>query len=258
MCGISGIIPLTKDLSKAKILEITKHLLLENRNRGGDSTGIASWDIEQNEILVCKQAEEAKDFITNLTEEHILGPTIGHNRAKTRGEPEDPENNHPMFGEKFCLIHNGMVPIMKELPDYKYKGQCDTEVILSYIETFGLRDAIPMIDGSAALAIMSPEDKTFYLYRHTSPLVLAYYPGKAFVFSSLEFPLKKVAGMLGAKKLWGIFNTQVTTDFEEGQLFALHIDTHEVTTDNIKVDTKVSYAGSSCDYYGKKGYNSYD
>ena len=232
-----------------------KHLLLENRSRGGDATGIASWDIEKNEILVCKQAEEAKDFITNLTEEHILGMTMGHNRAKTRGEPEDPQNNHPMFGEKFCLVHNGVVPTMKELPDYKLKGQCDTEVLLSYIEQFGLRDAIPLIDGSAALAIMSPENKTFYLYRHISPLVLAYYPGKAFVFSSTEFPLKSVGKMLGVEKLWNIFSTQVISDFEEGQLFSINVDTHEIITDNIKVESIPTYGKTAdnptCDIYNR-------
>lgn len=256
MCGIGGILPLSKDISKKTILEIAKHLLLENQSRGRDASGIASWDLEKNEILICKQAEQASDFVLNLTEKHILGPTMIHCRAKTRGEPSDPENNHPMFGEKFCLVHNGMVPDMKELPDYKLKGQCDTEILLSCIEQFGLRDAIPMIDGSAALAIMSPENRTFYLYRHTSPLVLAYYPNIAFVFSSLEFPLKKIAGVLGVEKMWGIFTTQLMADFDEGQLFALNMDTHEVTTDNIKVETSVN-TGSSCDFYKKKTHGLY-
>ncbi len=247
-------IPLTKDLPKATILEVMKHLLLENRTRGGDATGIASWDIEKNQVLVCKQAEEAKDFITNLKEEHILGPTIGHNRAKTKGEPEDPENNHPMFGEKFCIVHNGMVHSMKNIDGYKYKGQCDTEVLLSYIEKFGLREAIPQIDGSAAVAIFSPEDKTFYLYRHTSPIALTYFPGKAFVFSSTEYPLKKVASILGAEKMWNLFSTQVMVDFDEGQFFSLHMETHQVTTDNIKVESKpynYTNTGSTCDFYNK-------
>ncbi len=260
MCGISGIIPLSKDITKAKILEVMKHLLLENRTRGGDSTGIASWDMTNNKILVCKQAEEAKDFITNLTEEHILGATIGHNRAQTRGPADDPENNHPMFGEKFCLVHNGMVHTMKELPDYTYKGKCDTEVLLSYIERFGMKAAIPQIDGSAAVAVMSPEDKMFYLYRHTSPIVLTYFPGKAFVFSSTEYPLKKIGAMLGAEKMWNIFPTQVIADFDEGQFFALNMETHQVSTEVIKVESKpVNYG--TCDYYNKQvknGYNVYD
>ncbi len=230
--------------------------MLENRTRGGDATGMATWDSETNKIMVYKMAEEAKEFVTNLTEDMILGPTMIHCRAKTRGEPENPENNHPMFGEKFCLVHNGMVHSMKNLEDYKYKGQCDTEVLLSYIEKFGLKEAIPKIDGSAALAIMSPENKTFYLYRHISPIVLTYFPGKAFVFSSTEYPLKKIASIIGVEKIWNLFPTQVMVDFDEGQFFALHMDTHEVTTETIKIESSSTYGGNACDYYNKNIYDS--
>ncbi len=257
MCGISGIVPLSKDISKTTILEIMKHLLLENRTRGGDATGLASWDMEKNKVTVYKQAEEAKDFIPNLKEEFIVGPTFGHNRAKTRGDPADPENNHPMYGEKFCLIHNGIVTSMKNLPEYKYKGQCDTEVLLSYIEQFGIRDGITKIDGSAALAIMSPENKTFYLYRHTSPLFLAYYPGKAFVFSSTEAPLKKVGVMLGVEKLWNLFSTQMTVDFDEGQFFSINVETHEVSVDNIKIESITTNTGYCCVNPGRKEYDAW-
>ena len=257
ICGIGGILPLTKDISKTTILEIAKHLLIENRIRGGDASGLASWDIEKNKIIVYKQAEEAKDFIPNLKEEYIVGPTMVHCRAKTRGDPADPENNHPMYGEKFCLIHNGIVPSMVNLPEYKYKGQCDTEVLLSYIEQFGIRDGITKIDGSAALAIMSPENKTFYLYRHTSPLFLAYYPGKAFVFSSTESSLKKVGTMLGVERLWNLFSTQMMVDFDEGQFFSIHIETHGVLTDNIKIESTTTNTGYCCVNPNKKEYGAW-
>lgn len=250
MCGISGFIPLSEDITNEKTLEIMKFLLMENVHRGRDSTGIASWNLKENKVLVCKQADEAKDFIPNLKVEHIWGPTIGHNRAKTRGEPEDCENNHPMFGDKFCLVHNGMVHTMKELTDYKYKGKCDTEVLLSYIERFGLKEAIPQIDGSAALAIFSPATKTFYLYKHTSPCVVALFPGKALAFSSTEEPLKKIANMLGVEKTWGLFSTQSIVDLEEGQLFSLNMDTHAVSVETIKVDIK--------SYCGRTGYTCQD
>ncbi len=241
MCGISGIIPIDKTISPEKILEVVNHLLTDNQSRGSDATGIASWDIEHDKILVCKQAESAKDFITNLKTEHIFGPTIGHNRAKTRGDPSDPENNHPIFGQNYCIIHNGMVHSMANLEGYKYKGICDTEVLLSYIETFGVKGAIPKIDGSAALAIMSPGDKKFYLYKHTSPLSITYFPGKAFVFSSTEFPLKKVGDILGGEKKWGMFPTYSTIDFEEGQLLTIDLKTFAVTTEEITVEAKGYY-----------------
>jgi len=246
ICGIAGIIPLSNEITKEQILEITKIFALENITRGRDATGIASWDVEKGDILICKQAEDAKEFVSNLKVDHIWGPTIVHNRAKTRGEPEDPENNHPMFGKKYCIIHNGTVHSMKNIDDYLYKGQCDTEVLLSYIETYGIKEAIPKIDGSAAFAIMSPDDKMFYLYKHTSPLVVAYYPGKAFAFCSTEFALKKITDILGVEKVWGIFKNYTTEDLVEGQLFSMNMKTFDTTIEQIEVSNKPIY-----NYYNK-------
>jgi len=235
MCGIGGIIPLSKDITPEIILEVSKHLLLENKNRGTDASGLASWDIVNNMIHIAKMADVAGEFVPKLTLEHIKGVTMIHCRAKTRGDPSNFQNNHPMFGEKFCIVHNGTVHSMKNIEGYPYKGECDTEVLLSYIETYGLKAAIPMIDGSAAIAVMSPEDKKFYLYRHTSPISITYFPEKAFVFSSIEYPLKKVAEILKVGKMWSMFPVQTSADFSEGQLFTIDLLTNDVTVETINV-----------------------
>jgi glucosamine 6-phosphate synthetase-like amidotransferase/phosphosugar isomerase protein len=217
-----------------------KFLLLEIEHRGKDATGIATMNIADKRVLVCKQAETAKEFVNHLTAEHIWGPVIGHTRAKTRGEPEDPENNHPMFGTKYCMVHNGMVHSMKELPEYKLKGKCDTEVLLSYFETKGIKAAIPEIDGSAAVAILSPLERMLYIYKHTSPVMMAHFPGKAIVFSSTEAPLKKIGAMLGMTKSFGLFNNYQLVDVEEGQLITFNLETNELALDMIKVEYKNS------------------
>jgi len=240
MCGICGIIPLSNDVTPDQIYKVMLHLLDGNETRGRDATGTASWDVEKPDVLICKQAETATIFNKHLLPEHIIGPTIGHCRAKTKGDPSDPENNHPMFGDKYCIVHNGMVHSMKNIDTYKYKGQCDTEVLLSYFETHGIKEAIPMIDGSAAVAIISPLDKMFYLYRHTSPLVVTLFPKTALVFSSLEYPLKKVADILNVPKVWGLFTPQSTADFDEGTLFSLNMKTFEVKVETIKVESKIT------------------
>lgn len=244
MCGISGFIPINKGISKSKILEIVKFLLSELESRGRDATGIASWDIETTDkekcILICKQAEEAKIFTTKLAEEHILGMTICHNRAKTQGDPEDKNNNHPIWGEKFCIIHNGVVSSMKELEDYKLKGKCDTEVLLAYLEKFGIKEAIPQISGSAAFAVFSPLDRNVYLYRHTSPLYVSYIPGQGIAFASTESPLKKIGDMLGAKKIFGLFSPQTIAEIDEGQLLTFNVDTNEMKVEEIKVEYSYS------------------
>jgi glucosamine 6-phosphate synthetase-like amidotransferase/phosphosugar isomerase protein len=197
-------------------------------------------NIAEKKVLVCKQADEATEFIKNLKPEHIWGPTIGHNRAKTQGDPADPENNHPMFGEKYCIIHNGVVSSMKELPEYKLKGKCDTEVLLSYFEVFGIKDAIPKIDGSAAVAIFSPKETMLYLYKHTSPLYMGYFPGKAVVFSSTESPIKKIGDMLNCPKVFGLFSNSSIVEIEEGQLISYNLLTNELCLDMVKVEYKKS------------------
>jgi glucosamine 6-phosphate synthetase-like amidotransferase/phosphosugar isomerase protein len=238
MCGISGIIPLSSEVTKEVSLSIMQFLLTENEHRGKDATGIASMNIIDKKVLVCKQAETAKEFITHLTVDHIWGPVIGHNRAKTRGEPEDPENNHPMYGSKYCMVHNGMVHSMKELPEYKLKGKCDTEVLLSYFETRGIKAAIPEIDGSAAVAILSPLERMLYIYKHTNPVYIAHFPGKAIVFSSTEAPLKKIGTMLKMEKVYGLFNNYQLVDVDEGQLITFNLETNELALDMIKIDYK--------------------
>ncbi len=131
MCGISGIIPVCEDITQEQIYKVMLHLLDGNESRGRDATGIATWDMTIPKVHIYKQAEEATTFNKFLKQEHICGPTMGHNRAHTKGGPENPENNHPMFGQKYCIVHNGVVHTMENLPDYKYKGECDTEVLLS-------------------------------------------------------------------------------------------------------------------------------
>lgn len=243
MCGICGVLPLSEEVSKEKILSIMQFLLKENIHRGKDATGIATLDIENKKVLVCKQADDANEFVTHLKTEHIWGPTIGHTRAKTRGEPEDPENNHPMYGTKYCMVHNGMVHSMKELPEYKLKGKCDSEVLLSYFETKGIKAAIPEIDGSAAVAILSPLEQMMYLYRHTSPIVMGYFPGKAIVFSSIESPLKKIGAMLDSKKVFGLFDDHHIIDVDEGQLISFDLKTNTLCLDSIKIDYKKNWYG---------------
>lgn len=146
-----------------------------------------------------------------------------------------------MFGEKYCIVHNGVVSTMKNIEGYPYKGECDTEILLSYFEKFGIIDAIPQINGSASVAIFSPTDKNFYLYKHISPLYILYLPEMGLAFSSIEAPLKKLGSLLEMKKLWGLFIPQFITEMEEGQLFTFNVDTKEYKIENIKVESESTY-----------------
>lgn len=233
MCGIGGIIPLTP-LNKENMFEYIKSMLSDLEIRGTDATGIASWEKETGDITICKQANKADLFIKNLTVDHIKDIVICHTRAKTKGEPENPENNHPIYGSNYVIIHNGSVHSMKDIDTYKYKGECDTERLLSYIETYGLKDGIPKIDGSASFCLFSQNNRTIYLYKKTSPLVISLIPGKVFMFASTDVSLKNIGKKLCDDKIFGIFNSQLFKDVEENNLISINIDTFDIKIEMIK------------------------
>jgi len=165
MCGILGGIgdKITKDMVKIGLLEL--------ESRGKDATGIY-----QPETGILKNPIPASEFVDSeefnaLKMDKMF---LAHCRAWTKGRPANNENNHPFQGEKWVLIHNGVVT-MDSVKDYNYKGECDSEVLLSHIETLGLKEGVQEVEGSAAI-LVAPTDKTYemWLWRHTSPIEVAY------------------------------------------------------------------------------------
>ncbi len=212
-----------------------KHLMVDNKWRGREATGVASFDLEEEKIYVYKAHSDVDDFFEKgLKIEHIKGATLGHNRAPTKGSPENKDNNHPMFHKHWCLIHNGTVS-NENIKDYPYKGICDTEVILSLIETHGIEAALPMIKGSAALAMFNKDTFDFILYKHSNPLNLLYIPDVLFAFSSQEKALKDIPKMLDMPKLWGIFEVGNLGEFEEGKFFRYNLKSKEIEFKTIEV-----------------------
>jgi len=75
-----------------------------------------------------------------------------------------------------------------------------------------------------------------YIYKHTSPIYMAYFPDKAVVFSSTEAPLKKVGELLGCSKAFGLFNNYSIIEIEEGQLITFDLETNKLCLDSIKIE----------------------
>ena len=126
-----------------------------------------------------------------ITNSHIA---LGHTRTPTQGSPKDNDNNHPVESDNWILVHNGSVSQMPRLPGYKYKGEVDSEVLVSYIEKYGLKEGLPYVErGTASVAVMNKNDlNTAYLWRETSPVELAYDDKtKTLFFASQENFLRK-------------------------------------------------------------------
>jgi hypothetical protein len=177
MCGIVGAVTLSKG-SKMLDREYITEGLIETSSRGTDATGF--WSPATG---VIKDGIDAKDFTRKYKREIAAVEDakvwIGHCRSATRGKhteapPSNNENNHPFETERWVLVHNGVLSDSPELKEYKYKGACDSEVAISYLEKFGEQGFkyILSVD-SASLVAYDKQENLLYFWRNKNPLVWA-------------------------------------------------------------------------------------
>lgn len=148
MCRLSAIIQ--RGEQKATPLEI-KQLLISMEDGGKDATGIAF--IMPNDVIYAKQKGKASEVISNTFEDDIeqysskANAIILHTRASTHGSPNNNDNNHPILGEKYILVHNGIVHTDRKYPA---KGETDSEQMLRAIEFHGLENGLNKCSGWVA------------------------------------------------------------------------------------------------------------
>lgn len=148
-CGISGIISKQGENVTHRLPEMNQKLI----NRGRDSAGVASYDMQTRQITVYKGNGRVKevfppdefDFLAN----NLLSDRgIGHNRYGTDDthDKDDPSCSQPMIaeykGRKIAIAYNGNLPdrervkLKGKLPDDAPKqANVDTSDILNAIVT---------------------------------------------------------------------------------------------------------------------------
>jgi hypothetical protein len=188
MCGIIGFISPKPSSTNAKYL---KKLLYLSADRGTSATGIAY--LKDDKIIIRKEPVSASRFLADIWpqyEEDINNTmvAVGHTRQPTIGPPEDNNNNHPLDGKRWVLIHNGMVSMMPRIAGYPYKGIVDSEVLLSHIEVHGLNKGLENIGhGTAAIALIDKESpQAIYLWRESQPIFMAYDEATDVIFFASE------------------------------------------------------------------------
>ena len=167
MCGIGGWFCWDESRPTKKIIE---GLLLANETRGTDATGIAYLKGGETPGIFYKKAPlTASKFLGKLAEkdwETLCASPIGltHTRAKTKGSPKNNENNHPVVGEGWLVVHNGVLTNDDDLFEYYYKekprfAEVDSAAIplaLSRAENAGditsIVGQLTLLGGSATLA----------------------------------------------------------------------------------------------------------
>ena len=135
MCGIAGIIgPGTNESA-------LEAMLISQNHRGPDATG------------------------TYIDPGHAA---LGHNRLSIIDLSDDA--NQPFFDAsgRYCLVFNGEIynylELREALPDYEYRTQCDTEVLLAAYIHWG-PDCLHRFNGMFSFAVWDLRDKSLFAAR---------------------------------------------------------------------------------------------
>lgn len=191
MCGICGYIAMTKGAGKlAK--EYIDNLLIEASTRGTDAAGIAFAN-PSGKMCGIKNPGTASELVKSASYKKLLAHNtpdivIGHARAKTQGDANNNNNNHPLFTPSgLGLVHNGMISNDNTLFT-KYSlpriGEVDSEIIIRLIDHYhrteknstvnAIKKAAGELAGSMACAMIdSTVPDKLYLWRSGNPLHLA-------------------------------------------------------------------------------------
>jgi len=189
MCGIVGYIGKNKDIKLG--LAALKRL----EYRGYDSSGLAVFNTEKNQVFCIKKAGR----IDNLEQEILNNnhsnsgldlqgsPLLMHCRWATHGKVCD-ENAHPHCDckQNIWLVHNGIIENYRELKDvlqkegHQFTSETDTEVLAHLIEKHfegnletAVRKALKLVKGTYGLAIIARDDpQKIVAARLSSPLLI--------------------------------------------------------------------------------------
>lgn len=183
MCGIVGI---------ASEDQVTNKLitgLLRQEYRGYDSSGLAVFSKDANQVKIIKRAGKVSELEAAIEASPMIGDTgIAHTRWATHGIPTE-SNAHPHHSkEEIFVVHNGIIENHQELRTtllalgYEFESETDTEVIAHLIHakleeagslSGAVKEAVKDLEGAYAIgAIYIKEPQVIVAARKGSPLVL--------------------------------------------------------------------------------------
>lgn len=212
MCGIAGFV-FKPEVPQKKRKELVTKMGVQLQQRGIDATGVYT-NRGKNGWTVVKAPVPASKFkFPNEYGDLVLV----HCRAATIGSPQQNVNNHPLVGKKWVLIHNGIV-YMSRLANWKYRGWVDSEILLSYLEVYGIKKGLSKVYGSAAVAFCKKIDPdVVYLWRWRNPLVVVSSPKIGVIWASTEDILRAAVNV-----------KEEVRELEVGELLAVDIKTREI------------------------------
>ena len=194
MCGIVGV------ASEEQVTDKLINGLLRQEYRGYDSSGLAVFGKDSNEVQVIKRAGKVSELQQAIKEVPTRGNTgIAHTRWATHGVPTE-ANAHPHHSKgEVYIVHNGIIENHQELRTtllalgYSFESETDTEVIAHLIHAKlddkgslaeAVKAAVKDLEGAYALgAIHIKEPQVVVAARRGSPLVLGMGAGENLIAS---------------------------------------------------------------------------
>ncbi len=189
MCGIVGYI------GGRQAQPVLLDCLSKLEYRGYDSCGIA---VHGSGINVYKDAIRVAALEKICpTLDGTLG--IGHTRWATHGQPCT-VNSHPHTdcAGNIAVVHNGVITNYQKLKEqliaegHRFVSETDTEVIPHLLEKFyegdiekAMEKALPLIEGSYAIAVLAAGEDKLAVARKDSPLVIGVGDGENLVASDV-------------------------------------------------------------------------
>ena len=183
MCGIVGI------ASEDQVTDKLITGLLRQEYRGYDSSGLAVFGKDANQVKIIKRAGKVSELEAAIKENPMIGNTgIAHTRWATHGIATE-SNAHPHHsnGEVF-VVHNGIIENHQELRTtllalgYEFESETDTEVIAHLVHakleeagslSGAVKEAVKDLEGAYAIGVIHiKEPQVIVAARKGSPLVL--------------------------------------------------------------------------------------
>ena len=169
MCGIAGCFDLRRRTSNEELRALAKKMADTLRHRGPDSEGV--WV------------------------DGAAGIALGHRRLAILDLSQT--GNQPMVSEngRFVIVYNGELynfqalrQQLKQSSGYPlfFRGQADTEVMLTCFERWGVQASLSLFNGMFAFAVWDRQDHTLHLCRDRMGEKPLYYGwlGETFLFGS--------------------------------------------------------------------------
>jgi glucosamine--fructose-6-phosphate aminotransferase (isomerizing) len=194
MCGIVGV------ASEEQVVDKLINGLLRQEYRGYDSSGLAVFGKDSNEVQAIKRAGKVSELQNAIQEVPMRGNTgIAHTRWATHGVPTE-INAHPHHSKgEVYIVHNGIIENHQELRTtlkalgYNFESETDSEVIAHLIHAKlndksslaeAVKEAVKDLEGTYALgAIHIREPQVVVAARRGSPLVLGMGAGENLIAS---------------------------------------------------------------------------